>query len=195
MTRKIAFDYEQALDKATALFWAHGYAETGLRDLLKVMGIREGSFYNTLKSKKNLYLTCLQRYEVQVTMPRIEALLQADTASAGIRAFFSAVLDGLDNPATPSRLCMIAAMEAEEVLAEPEFAQYAQQSLSQLKGHFAQRLHADQAQGFIPSELDTETVADVLITYLQGLWRMALLSYDRSTYQRRTDVLLKQLGL
>jgi len=195
MARKIAFDYEQALDKATALFWAHGYAQTGLRDLLKVMGIREGSFYNTLKSKKNLYLACLQRYEDQVTVPRIKALLEAGTASEGIRAFFSDVLDGLDNPAVPSRLCMLAAMEAEEVLAEPELAQYAQQALSQLKAHFVQRLHTDQVQGLIPTALDCETVADLLITYLQGLWRMALLSYDRPTYHRRTDVLLKQLGL
>src|SRR5262249_788223 len=34
MARKIAFDYDRALDKATRLFWKNGYAETGLRDLL-----------------------------------------------------------------------------------------------------------------------------------------------------------------
>jgi TetR/AcrR family transcriptional repressor of nem operon len=90
---------------------------------------------------------------------------------------------------------MIAAMEAEEVLAEPELAHYAQHAVERLRAQFAERLRADQSQGILSSQVDSEVLAAILVTYLQGLWRMALLSYDRPTYQRRTDVLLKQLGL
>jgi TetR/AcrR family transcriptional regulator, transcriptional repressor for nem operon len=66
MARTLEFDYTNALDKATRLFWKTGYAGTPLRDLLKSMGIGEGSFYNTLKSKQRAYLESLKYYNATV---------------------------------------------------------------------------------------------------------------------------------
>src|SRR5215471_206663 len=107
MARRIEFDYEGAIDKATRVFWKKGYSNTSLRDLLKAMGIGEGSFYNTVKSKKALYLLCLKRYGETVSRRRLDALRSGSTAQEGVRAFFKAVLDELDVPGTP-RICMLA---------------------------------------------------------------------------------------
>ncbi|UQD70701.1 TetR/AcrR family transcriptional regulator [Bradyrhizobium japonicum] len=195
MARKIAFDYDRALDKAMSLFWKNGYAGAGLRDLLKVMGIREGSFYNTLKSKKQLYLSCLQRYEDTVVRTRFQALQSAQTADAGIRAFFDAVLDCLDNPKTPSRLCMLAAMATSEVLSEADLRKRAEHSLKELQAVLQERLSQDQCKGLLPSSLDPQTIAQVITTYLQGLWHMALVDYKRPRFQRQIDAFLTGLGL
>ncbi len=195
MTRKIGFDFEQTLHNATMLFWQRGYAATGLRDLLKVMKIGEGSFYNSHKSKKRLYLNCLQHYQDLVVSPRIDALLTAPTAAAGIRAFFDDVLNTLDNPETPSRLCMVAAMEVEEVLAEAELRHQLQQNLSQLQTLMFERLRDDKGQGLLPATVDPLITAQVIITFLQGLWRMALLDYDRKRFSTQIDTLLTGLGL
>ena len=72
------FDYEKAIDKATQIFWKKGYSGTSLRDLLKGMGIGEGSFYNTLKSKKKLYLECLKHYNDTVVRsePEVDRAIQ-----------------------------------------------------------------------------------------------------------------------
>ncbi|PTR34075.1 TetR family transcriptional regulator [Luteibacter sp. OK325] len=195
MTRKIAFDYDRALDRATDLFWKKGYAETGLRDLLKVMEIGEGSFYNTLKSKKQLYLTCLQRYEDTVVHLRLAALMAAPTAADGIRAFFGAVLDRLDNPETPSRLCMLAAMETEEVLQDSELRKRAREGLETLQGLLCQRLSQDRDNGLLAPSLAPQIIAAVITTYVQGLWRMALVEYDRPGFERQIDAFLTALGL
>lgn len=195
MARKIAFDYDRALDRAMSLFWKNGYAETGLRDLLKVMGIREGSFYNTLKSKKQLYLSCLQRYEDTVVRTRFQAMLSAPTAAAGIRSFFDTVLDCLDNPKTPSRLCMIAAMATSEVLSEADLRKRTERSLKDVEAVMQLRLSQDQEKGLLPSSLDSLTTALVITTYLQGLWRMALVDYKRPRFQRQIDAFLTGLGL
>jgi len=195
MARKIAFDYDRALDRAMSLFWKNGYAETGLRDLLKVMGIREGSFYNTLKSKKQLYLSCLQRYEDTVVRRRFEAVASAPTAAAGIRAFFDSVLDCLDDPKTPSRLCMVAAMATSEVLSEADLRKRAERSLKDLETLLQERLSRDQSKGSLPSSLDSQTIALMITTYVQGLWRMALVDYKRSRFQRQIDAFLGALGL
>ena len=54
MPATIEFDYDRAVDRATQLFWKKRYSTTSLRDLLKTMGIGEGSFYNTFGSKRRL---------------------------------------------------------------------------------------------------------------------------------------------
>jgi TetR/AcrR family transcriptional regulator, transcriptional repressor for nem operon len=195
MGRKIAFDYERALDKATSLFWKHGYAETALRDLLKVMEIGEGSFYNTLKSKKNLYLLCLQRYEEKEVHARVHALKSAPTAALGIRAFFGLALDRLDNPNIPSRLCMLAAMASKEVLAEPDLRRRAKKGLEDVRALVRERLARDRDEGVLPPSLDPSVVASIITTYLQGLWRVALVEYDRPGFEEQIDVFLSGLGL
>ena len=132
MARTLEFDYTAALERATRLFWETGYASTSLRDLLKQMGIGEGSFYNTLKSKKNAYLECLKHYNATVNLHRGEAFFSAPTAASGVRALFETVLDCLDDPTTPSPVCLMASSVTPEVLDEPDLRDYVQQQLSML---------------------------------------------------------------
>jgi TetR/AcrR family transcriptional regulator, transcriptional repressor for nem operon len=195
MAGVIAFDYERALDRATRLFWKNGYAGTSLRDLLKVMGIGEGSFYNTLKSKKRLFLECLKRYDETEGRKRSHALMSAPTASLGIRALFASVLDTLDSQETPSRLCMFAAMATEEVLSDRDLRRRIEDRMEGYQVQLVERLNQDQDAGLLPAELDLRTTASVIVTYQQGIWRMALLEYDRTRFDRQTDVFLTALGL
>jgi TetR/AcrR family transcriptional repressor of nem operon len=75
------FDTEVALDRATQLFWAKGYAGTGLNDLLKSMGIGRKSLYDTFGNKRTLYLKALDHYS---------------------RTTVSALYRGLNNPDRPA---------------------------------------------------------------------------------------------
>jgi TetR/AcrR family transcriptional repressor of nem operon len=195
MARSIEFDYDQALERATRLFWRDGYAGTSLRNLLKVIGIGEGSFYNTLKSKKRLYIECLKHYSETEGQKRRLALMSAPTASEGIRGLFGVVLDCLDDPKTPSRLCLMAGMVAEDVLADPDLKRMVQDGTTSLSKRIAARLASDKKQGKLPSDLNPQIIATVITTYLQGLWRMALISYHRPEFERQIDVFLSGLGL
>lgn len=195
MAGVIAFDYERAVDRAMWLFWKSGYTATSLRDLLKVMGIGEGSFYNTLKSKKRLFLECVKRYDETEGRKRSHALMSAPTASLGIRALFGSVLDCLDNPETPSRLCMFAAMASEDVLSDPDLRKRVEDRMASYQAQLVERLRQDRDAGLLPAELDPRTVASVIATYQQGLWRMALMEYDRPRFQRQIDVFLTALRL
>lgn len=195
MARSIEFDYPAALDRATWLFWKNGYAGTSLRDLLKAMEIGEGSFYNTLKSKKNLYLECLKHYSATEGQKRGFALQSAPTASQGVRALFEAVLDCLDHPETPSRLCMLAAMMSEDVLADDDLREFAEHGIASFTRQLVKKLKSAKDAGVLPPQFDPKAVAPVLVTYLQGMWRMALIAYDRPRFERQIDAFLKALGL
>jgi TetR/AcrR family transcriptional regulator, transcriptional repressor for nem operon len=192
--RRRAFDYDQAIDSATRLFWANGYTTTSLRDLLEVMRIGEGSFYNSVKSKKNLYLQCLQHYNDTVTRRRWEALLAEPSIADGVRAYFRAVLDDLDDPALPS-ICLMAASLSTDVLAAEDLRHYVVSEVRTLQTALAGRLSAAAHDGELPTNFDAETAAQIVVTYLQGLFRVARVLSDRRELENQIEVLLTGLGL
>ncbi len=194
MARGITFDYDQAIARATQLFRKHGYSNTSLRALLKVMKIGEGSFYNTVKSKERLYLECLKHYNETVGRERLAALTSGPSVKAGVRAFIRTVLDQLDDSKTP-HLCLMAGSLSNDVLQERELRAYLLGEMGAFFQRFAARLQEGKATGELPADLDPEVVVQIIGTFLQGLSRAALVSYDRRQVERQIDVLLTGLGL
>jgi TetR/AcrR family transcriptional repressor of nem operon len=195
MARTLEFDYDTTLERATRLFWKSGYAGTSLRDLLKEMGIGESSFYNTLKSKKRAYLECLKHYNETVDQKRSKEFLEAPTAAQGVRALFKDILKSLDNPDTPSVICMMAGSLTHEVLDEAELRQYIEGRICTLQDAMIARMSADKQEGLLAESFEPQLIVPVVLTYMQGLWRMALVSYERSRFERQIDVFLTGLGL
>ena len=56
------FDPKEALEKAMQLFWAKGYAATGMTELQERMGIGRKSLYDTFGNKRQLFIKALQLY-------------------------------------------------------------------------------------------------------------------------------------
>ena len=194
MTRGLEFDYEEAIDKATRVFWEKGYASASLRDLLKAIGIGEGSFYNTLKGKKQLYLKCLKHYNETVVRRRAEALFSPSSTKEGVRGLFKTVLDDLDDPRIP-RVCLVAGSVSSDVLAERDLKKFIETDMAAFVGAFLDRLKSAKDTGELPPQFDAEVVAQIIATYLQGLYRTALLSYNRPQLERQIDQFLTGLGL
>ena len=80
MARPREFDREEALERATGVFWAKGYASTSTDDLLTAMGIGRQSLYNAFQDKRALYLEALERYQRTTTTGHLQRLNGAATA-------------------------------------------------------------------------------------------------------------------
>jgi TetR/AcrR family transcriptional repressor of nem operon len=195
MARTLEFDYANALERAMRLFWRTGYTNTSLRDLLKGMGIGESSFYNTLKSKKHAYLECLKHYNATVSAKHGQAFFAAPTAALGVRALFGAVLDCLDDPRSPSKVCLMAGSLTHEVMEDADLRAYIECQLSTLTDRMMERFTTDKEAGILPAEFEPQLVVPVIVTYLQGIWRMALICYDRARFERQINLFLTGLGL
>ena len=152
-------------------------------------------FYNTLKSKKRAYLECLKHYNETVDRKRSKEFLAAPTAALGVRALFKNMLESLDNPDTPSVICMMAGSLTHEVLDEDELRQYIEERISTFQGAMIARMSADKRDGLLAKGFEPQLVVPVVLTYMQGLWRMALVSYERTRFERQIDVFLTGLGL
>src|SRR5260370_34433815 len=192
MGRAIEFDYDIAIHKATLAFWKNGHVNTSLPDLLKAIRIGEGSFYNSVKSKKHPDMECLKHYLETVGRTRVAALLSEPMIKLGVRALFKTVLDELDNPATP-RICHMASSISSDVLNDHELRKFIESGMSAFRDLLTERLEAAKAAREFPSEFQPEVVAGIIGTYMQGLLRMVLVSYDRKLVERQLEVFLTSL--
>ena len=193
MPRKIEFDYARAIDRAMQLFWRKGYSKTSLRDLLKTMGIGEGSFYNTVKSKNHLFLECLKHYEATVTRRRLNSLLSRPSVKQGIRAYFKTLLDELDDPKTP-RVCLLLGRSG-DVMEERELKKAVLTDMQALYRAISERMRVAKEKGELPEDFDVQAVAQVIVTYLLGRSRAVLVPQSRAETERQIETLLTGLGL
>ncbi|MEY8710173.1 TetR family transcriptional regulator [Mangrovibacter phragmitis] len=60
--RPKVFDREDALDKAMALFWRHGYEATSLSHLVEATGAKAPTLYAEFTNKEGLFRAVLDRY-------------------------------------------------------------------------------------------------------------------------------------
>lgn len=194
MARKREFNYELAIDQATRLFWAKGYTSTSLRELLRVMKIGESSFYNSLKSKRNLYLECLRRYNATVTAKRWNAFMAERSAKAGVRQYFKVVLDDLDDPKVPN-VCLMAGSLAPDVLESRDLHEYVTGEIRIMEDAMVSRFQVAKQEGELHPGFDSAVATEVLITYLQGLFRVARVLKNRVKLERQIEALLAGLGL
>ena len=77
MGRPLQIKEELVVDEAMKLFWENGFSQTSTRDIIKVTGISNGSFFNSFGDKSNLYLKCLIRYR-DIYMDKLEDMLTTD---------------------------------------------------------------------------------------------------------------------
>lgn len=194
MPRAREFDYDRALDRAMRLFWAQGYSNTSLRDLLKAMRIGESSFYNAVGSKKALYLACLKHYNDVITRRRLDALEADGPAGQAVRRFFSTVLDELDHPKTP-RVCLMAGSLSSDVLDESDLERYVIGEMKLFQAAFVARLERARASKQLSSRFPVSATAQVLVTYLQGLFRVVRVLHSRREIEGQLQALLAGLGL
>ncbi|SMG62426.1 transcriptional regulator, TetR family, partial [methanotrophic bacterial endosymbiont of Bathymodiolus sp.] len=106
MARPKAFDQEDVLDKAVAVFWAKGYEATSMQDLVDAMGIQRGSLYATFGSKQQLFLQSLERYGKVVVKQFLDILQSKPSGVESIELFFAQLVEHLLT-AGPLRSCLV----------------------------------------------------------------------------------------
>lgn len=194
MGRKLEFNLNHAIQRATRVFWAKGYTGASMRDLLKAMGIGEGSFYHLFPGKKRLYLECLKQYSTSVMERRIAALTAESSVRKGIRAFFHALLDELDDPRTP-RVCLLSQSLSSEVMEEPDLEPYISAQMKSFEALFIERLELAKKSGELPRTFASQLTSEIILTWLQGFFRVVQVLKNRKQMWCQIEALLKSLGL
>ena len=132
MGRKLGFDPERAVERATRLFWSKGYEAASLKDLLRAMEIGESSLYHFVGGKRNLYQECLKHYNQSVTGKRLRALESEVAIGKALRAFLGVIFKDLSQRANPKG-CLMTNSLSRDVLQDPALKRYVFEQMDALR--------------------------------------------------------------
>jgi TetR/AcrR family transcriptional repressor of nem operon len=186
------FDPEVALDRALDAFWAGGYEGTSAQDLVDAMGINRGSLYDTFGSKHALYRRALERYGAD-TGAQLEAALDGDgPVPETIRSALLAQAEALtDDPA--ARGCLLVNACTERAGRDEVIGDVVRTAFDATRGVLAEALARGQRRGEVTDALPAATLADFLVTTMQGLRVAGKEHGDRARLAASIDVALAAL--
>jgi len=193
MGRKLEFNFEEAIEQATGLFWSKGYTKASLRDLLKVMQIGESSFYHSFKDKEGLYLECLRHYNQKVMFPRLETLQSEDSIKSGVRKMFQQVL--ASNRADPSRPgCFMTNSLERDVMEMPRIKKYVLEEMALLENYLTERIESAMRTGEIDSGIASQDLAELVMTFYQGMLQRPGLPKNDGSRKNLIELFLERMG-
>lgn len=157
MPRPREFDREEALRRATDVFWVKGYASTSTDDLLMAMGIGRQSLYNAFRGKRALYLEALETYQRTTTAGHLQRLNGPSSSVAGLEALLVGLVS--DNDHIRSRGCMGVGAVCEFGSADADIVALGAKATPTLNKRLVERLKEGQVVGEIDRSLDCATAA------------------------------------
>jgi AcrR family transcriptional regulator len=167
MARPREFNRELALERATGVFWAKGYASTSTEDLLGAMGIGRQSLYNAFGDKRALYLEALERYQRATTSGHLQRLRAPVSPLAGVKALLLGLI--VKNAGRRAMGCMGVGAVSEFGAGDPALAELRAKVGAVLLSCLVERLHEGQARGEIDPAMDVEEAARFVQMTMTGL--------------------------
>lgn len=166
MGRPREFGIDDAIEKATDLFWLKGYEGTSLSDLTKAIGITPPSFYFAFGSKEGLFKKVIERYFAEQAKIA-EAAFRKPTARAIATHFLRGYADVLTDPLHAPG-CLIINSALPRALGDPvrEFlAELREEMRTQLRDRFAK---ARRSEDF-PAGMDADSLARLVLVIASGM--------------------------
>ena len=97
--RPLQFDPDEAVAKATELFWKQGYEATSTADLMAAMRLSKSSLYQTFSSKQDLFNLCIKHYGDESDQRFKAALKEAPSA----KQFLVSMFERFNQPCTDDK--------------------------------------------------------------------------------------------
>ena len=101
MGRPREFEPKEALEKAMLQFWAKGFHDTSIRDLIDRTGVNQYGLYGVFENKRQLYLAALDHYQNAVTREALKQLEGPGPIAQRIEALFAWLRGRMQTPDGP----------------------------------------------------------------------------------------------
>ncbi len=193
MARPKEFDQQEVLTKAMYTFWRYGYEGTSMQTLVSNMGINRGSLYDTFGDKRSLFLAAIAHYEQTVVNQMMASLLAPNANKQTIINLFQELVAKTVSEEDYYG-CFITNTAVELCPQDEETQRRIDAKFKQVASAFKHALTNAQAQGEISRDRNLDTLAQYLISSLQGLRVMAKVNRDQATLNNIVQVILATLN-
>ena len=193
MARPKEFEPDEALDKAMHQFWAKGYHDTSIRDLVARTGVNYYGLYGEFMNKRGLFLAALDRYRDTVTAEILGALKRPGPALPAIERTFEVLLALMKTP--DGRVgCLMGNTAIELGPSDAEAAAKVRAHMKLLRDAFRARLLQGQEEGELPADADVGALAEFLATTAYGAGFLLRAGCGDAHVRRHIRTALSALG-
>ena len=190
MSRPREFNTDEALEQALQVFWSKGYEATSLCDLICAMGISKSSFYDTFGSKRELFLSAIDRYDSTMACRLIDVLEGDLPGLEAIDTVFRAYLESILHE-SGRRGCFVGNCAGEASQRDEGVASRVGTCLARMGKAYQRALRRAQKAGDIPADRDVRALARFLNASTHGLQTLGKAGADRAVLD---DVVRVTLG-
>lgn len=178
MARPCAYDRDDLLRCATALFWERGFAGTSVDDVVNATGVSRSSLYAAFPDKSALFLAALEHYLQTVTHAKLERLARGERAAPAIRRFLLDIAEERPSANAQAHGCLLTNTAVEIGAGEQRVTECVRQALARLERALAARLEEARQQEDLPADTDPRQFARQLVALIQGLRVMTRLGME-----------------
>ncbi|MFY0532405.1 TetR/AcrR family transcriptional regulator [Nannocystis pusilla] len=167
MPRPREFDRDEAIERAMAVFWEHGYDGTSTDQLLQAMGIGRQSMYAAFGDKHGLYLAALERYQARQGADLLERLRAVSSPLGAIEDILLGVAG--DTAEGRSRGCFGIQSIIEMAGRDPEVVTLARSATALCEAAFERMVAEAKRRDEVGAHVDERSAGRFLLSTLQGL--------------------------
>jgi len=174
-------------------FWARGYRDTTVDDLVQATGVRPGSLYGAFEGgKRQLFLEALKLYSRLVVPEKLGALEGPGASLAEVRAYFDGLVRDLMSP--EGRIgCLMVNTTVELAAEDSEIAALIRAHMTRLERNAERALRRAQDRGEIPDTVDPAAKATQLMATGMGLMVVGKTNPGREVLQTIVDTAFADL--
>ena len=173
------------------LFWEKGYEATGLEDLEARMGINRFSIYSTFKSKQQLFLAALDRYEEHIGAKNRAQLMAGEAGLSAIKRMFKGLTAAAEQG---NRMgCFMCNCVIERSLVDPDTAGRVTDHFARLEEALHTVLQNARKKGEIKGTQNLRDCAGYLVVTLQGLQVTLRMGQDPATVKNVVRLILHEV--
>lgn len=177
--RPRAFDREDALAKATRVFWTKGYEATSMADLTEAMGIGSPSLYAAFGSKEALFSEALNHYQDRNSPYVWSKFLAADTAREAISALLTDSAAALTGTVADIPLGCMVTLSAVGSEGHTALGEQVRKARAATVARLTARIEQAVAEGEVPGSVDVPALARFVQTVQVG---MSILARDNVSH-------------
>lgn len=182
---------EDAVEKATILFWKKGFQGSGMRDIQQALDMRPGSIYARFQNKEGLFKLVVEQY-VAHSKDKLQNVADSDTPLLCLREFFKTALINPDE-LRYMRQCLLVKSITELELIGDVGKKAVLEGMVLLNNCFANIIEKAIETKELQDTTPVAFAADWLQNQFVGLRAFAILQTDDSAIEKMIDKVLYDL--
>lgn len=180
---------QMIINKAALLFTRNGFNMTSLNQILAATGLAKGGFYFHFKSKEELGLAVIASLENYWRCQLLPNLNNGKDAKEKLEIMLATPGDCLSTPDCIRPTILLLTLATEMIEVHDTFSRRIQDIVKEWWNTLAAIIDEGKQAGLFRKELDTKSVAGIILCNVMGANLLALLEGDSQIYSKQLSSL------